>query len=131
MLSIAVLAFAIGSYRCSVQEQAILVPRLLLPPAPDSHCQTGQRYCTYPIHAEHVRHRPLGLCAILTGRVVEETRAEYSLLSLQSPSIHKSAPSSVTHLQVSLHTDICLVTADSGQSVAVQATRLSDSGHWA
>jgi hypothetical protein len=79
MLLIAVLALTIGSYRCSVQEQVISVPRLLLPPAPDGHCQAGQRYCTYPIHPEHVRHRPLGLCAILTGRIVEETHAEYGL----------------------------------------------------
>lgn len=81
MLSITVLAFAIGSHLCSVQEQAISVPTLLLPPAPDGHCQAGQRYCTYPIYPKHVRNRPIGLCTILTGRVVEETHAENGLLS--------------------------------------------------
>jgi hypothetical protein len=57
------------------------VPRLPLPPAPDGHCQAGQRYRTYPIHPELVGHRPLGLRPILTGRVVEETHAEYGLIS--------------------------------------------------
>jgi hypothetical protein len=68
------------SHQFPVQEQVTSIPRLLLPPAPDGHSQAGQRYRKYPIHPELVRHGPLGLCAILTRRVIEEAHAEYSLL---------------------------------------------------
>lgn len=73
-------AFTIGSYR--TQYEATSIPRLFLPPAPDSHRQARQRYRTRPIHPELVGYRPLGLRAILTGRVVEETHAKYGLILL-------------------------------------------------
>jgi hypothetical protein len=63
------------------QQQATSVPCPVLPPVPYGHRQARQRCRTRPIHPELVRHRPYGLRAILTGRVVEETHAKYSLLS--------------------------------------------------